>query len=126
MRRLTTVFALSIALPVFVTAVAQPSISSPGQIRRLPISNADDMTDSGRFVVFTTDVARVPADANGLDDVYLLDRSNGSIRRISVSSSGAQANGASRDAHISANGRYVVFVSEATNLVPSDTNAATD
>jgi uncharacterized delta-60 repeat protein len=126
MRRLATVFALSIALPIFVTAAAQPSFASPGQITRLPMSNADDMTDSGRFVVFTTDVARVPADTNGLDDVYLLDRSSGSIRRISISSSGAQANGASRDAHISANGRYVAFVSEATNLVPSDTNAATD
>jgi uncharacterized delta-60 repeat protein len=126
MRRLITAFALSIALPTFVIVVSPASVATPGQIARLPITDADDMTDSGRFVVFTTEVARVPGDTNGVDDVYLLDRRSGSIRRISVSSSGAQANGASRQAHVSANGRYVVFISDATNLVPSDTNAATD
>jgi uncharacterized delta-60 repeat protein len=126
MKRLLTVFALGIALPVFVIVAAPPSVAAPGEITRLPITDADDMTDSGRFVVFTTDVARVPGDTNGMDDVYLFDRSGGSIRRISVSSSGAQGNGASSQAHLSGNGRYVVFVSDATNLVPSDTNGATD
>jgi uncharacterized delta-60 repeat protein len=126
MRRLLTVFALGVALPVFVIVVSPPSVATPGQISRLPITGADDMNDSGRFVVFTSDVARVFRDTNGEDDVYLLDRSSGSIGRISVSSSGAQANGASRQAHVSANGRYVVFTSDATNLVPSDTNGATD
>jgi Tol biopolymer transport system component len=46
--------------------------------------------------------------------------------RISVSSGGGQANSQSRFAEISANGRYVTFVSDATNLVAGDTNGASD
>jgi hypothetical protein len=43
-----------------------------------------------------------------------------------VSSSEAQANGASRTASLSAGGRYVAFTSDASNLVPGDTNAVGD
>ncbi len=51
-----------------------------------------------------------------------------STTRISVSSSGDQANGSSFDRTLamSANGRYVAFASSASNLVPGDTNAACD
>jgi Tol biopolymer transport system component len=41
--------------------------------------------------------------------------------RVSVSSSGVQANAGSENPSISRDGRYVVFDSQATNLVPSDT-----
>src|SRR5437868_9172865 len=47
-------------------------------------------------------------------------------RRVSVSSSGAEANGDSFHSSISANGRFVAFVSSATNLVGGDTNGHTD
>jgi Tol biopolymer transport system component len=46
--------------------------------------------------------------------------------RISVSPAGAQGNRGSASASISGNGRYVVFMSEASNLVPGDTNALGD
>ncbi len=46
--------------------------------------------------------------------------------RISVSSSGAEANGSSGSATVSATGRYVAFVSAATNLVAGDTNGVAD
>ena len=48
------------------------------------------------------------------------------IERISVASGGGQANSQSRYAAISGNGRYVVFNSDATNLVAGDTNVAAD
>ncbi len=48
------------------------------------------------------------------------------VARASVSSAGEQGNGASSKASISADGRYVVFRSGATNLVAGDTNAKTD
>ena len=52
------------------------------------------------------------------------------IKRVSVSSTGEQGNGESRiggaRAVISADGRYVVFDSEASNLVPDDFNGWTD
>ena len=48
--------------------------------------------------------------------------------RVSVGSSGQQGNGSSSfyGASISADARYVVFESDASNLVPADTNAVTD
>jgi Tol biopolymer transport system component len=48
------------------------------------------------------------------------------ITRVSVSTAGAEANGASSTPSISANGRYVVFSSLATNLVADDTNGVAD
>ena len=48
------------------------------------------------------------------------------IARVSVSTAGAQANGPSRNPSISADGRYVVFDSAATNLVDGDTNEQVD
>lgn len=50
----------------------------------------------------------------------------GDVTRVSVSSSGAEANGFSYSGMISANGRVVVFDSDANNLVPDDTNGHTD
>ncbi|MBI3844780.1 MAG: PD40 domain-containing protein [Planctomycetes bacterium] len=49
-----------------------------------------------------------------------------STTRINVSSSGEQANGECRGVGISADGRFVVFASDATNLVAGDTNGVTD
>lgn len=50
----------------------------------------------------------------------------GAIERISVATGGGQANSQSRYAAISGDGRYVVFNSDATNLVAGDTNGAPD
>ena len=46
----------------------------------------------------------------------------GAITRVSVSSNGGESNGASYSPQLSADGRYVVFVSAATNLVDADSN----
>src|SRR5262249_19214485 len=46
--------------------------------------------------------------------------------RVSVNNSGVQANRSSARASISADGRLVAFDSSATNLVPGDTNGASD
>jgi Tol biopolymer transport system component len=52
--------------------------------------------------------------------------SAGSTTRVSVDSAGRQANGPSSVAAISADGRFVAFESDATNLVAGDTNGLTD
>lgn len=59
-------------------------------------------------------------------DVFLHDLQTGSTTRVSVDSTGAQADGASGDPAVSADGSAIAFLSDATNLVPNDTNAATD
>jgi hypothetical protein len=68
----------------------------------------------------------VAGDTNGAADVFVRDQRTGTLRRVSVSSSGAQADGSSLDADLSADGRFVSFLSDATNLVPHDTNDAQD
>ena len=61
------------------------------------------------------------ADANNAGDIFVHDRQTGQTTRVSVSSSGAEAQGASNDPAISADGRFVAFVSDAANLVAGDT-----
>jgi Tol biopolymer transport system component len=81
----------------------------------------------GRYVAFTglCDCA-VPGDTNRRDDVHVRDLRTGAMRIVSVASDGTQGNDFSHVADISANGRYVAFVSHATNLVPGDTNGTSD
>ncbi|MDE0830493.1 MAG: hypothetical protein OSB03_14950, partial [Vicinamibacterales bacterium] len=94
-----------------------------------PLSPA--LSSNGQFVVFSsTRVGLVPGDTNGSRDVFILDRASGTTERVSVTSEGDQANGISdishRDFSLSPDGRFVVFESWATNLVPDDTNDLAD
>jgi len=68
----------------------------------------------------------VPGDTNGFADVFVHDLQTGSTTRVSVDSSGVQGNGACQEVAISADGHYVVFNSDATNLVANDTNGVRD
>jgi hypothetical protein len=68
----------------------------------------------------------VPNDTNRYHDVFMRDMVGGTTVRVSVSSSGGQANKWSQSTAISADGRYVGFRSKATNLVVGDTNGRND
>src|SRR5437016_9238958 len=91
------------------------------------------LSADGRFVAFdsaATDL--VAGDTNGVSDVFVHDRQTGTTERVSVASDGTQGNGKSGllsfafPPALSADGRFVAFVSFATNLVAGDTNGATD
>jgi Tol biopolymer transport system component len=85
------------------------------------------ITSDGRFVVFYSSATNlVPGDTNGVEDIFVRDRRTGTTTRVSTSSAGVQGDGDSSDSVISANGRYVAFVSAATNLVTGDTNGEED
>jgi Tol biopolymer transport system component len=102
-------------------SVASGGTQANGESRKLAIS-AD-----GRYVAFMTDASNLVAgDTNGLEDVFVRDRQNGTTERASVASDGTQANNASQELAISADGRYVAFESFASNLVATDTNGAAD
>jgi Tol biopolymer transport system component len=108
------------------------SVSTSGEQGNFD-SWAVGISANGRYVVFNSDATNlVRGDTNNQSDVFVRDRLTGETTRVSVTSSGAQANqspneyGGSRAGGISANGRYVVFASDATNLVPSDTNGVLD
>lgn len=104
-----------------------------GTIERASVSSGEDQGDGhslaptisadGRFVAyFSTSSNLVPGDTNGVSDVFVRDRLAGHTSRVSVSSDGGQGNAQSRGGEISADGRFVAFHSEASNLVPEDTN----
>jgi Tol biopolymer transport system component len=81
----------------------------------------------GRFVAFESFATNlVWDDTNNASDIFLRDRGLGTTNRVSLSNGGSQANGFSFQPVISGDGRYVAFDSDATNLVPGDTNAASD
>jgi hypothetical protein len=98
------------------------------------------LSADGQYLVFDSDGTKVlPGDTTKVRDVYLYDRVSGAIERISVGLNGARAivptnncdggtgvRCGSQRATISADGRFVSFWSNATNLVANDTNGHFD
>jgi uncharacterized repeat protein (TIGR01451 family) len=81
----------------------------------------------GRYVAFESDASTlVVGDKNRAKDVFVRDRLTGNTTRVSVSSTGLPGNSNSQSSAISANGRYVAFTSDASNLVAWDTNGFPD
>jgi Tol biopolymer transport system component len=102
------------------------SISAPGVQSSGPVGNLA-LSDSGRYVAYDSIASDlVDGDTNGVSDVFLYDRLTGAVSRISVSDLGDQADGGSWVSALSADGRFVTFHSDATNLVPGDTNGRSD
>ncbi len=90
-------------------------LDSTGNIY-LTFGSKHSQSADGRFVVYLF-----------LTQVYVYDRKLGSTELVSVDSSGTPSNNQLvQGASISANGRFVVFYSDATNLVGGDTNGAPD
>jgi Tol biopolymer transport system component len=88
-------------------------------------TNDPAISADGRFVAFVTDASNlVDDDTNRSLDVFVRDRVAGTTERVSVNSAGAQANSASIDPAISADGRFIAFESGASNLVAGGTNGA--
>ena len=86
-----------------------------------------DITPGGRFSVFGTDAGDlVPGDDNDRADIYLRDRVLGVTERISLTHDGSDPDDSCVGPAVSDDGRYVVFQTWATNLVPNDTNGKDD
>ena len=84
------------------------------------------ISHTGRYVSFDTNEALVPSDDNSHSDVYVKDMKTGKLQLVSVRSNGNDGNSISIGADISKTGRYVVFFSDADNLVPNDDNSEED
>lgn len=108
-----------------------------GQTTRVSLSSARDqgnnhsrypsISANGRYVAFHSGASNlVPGDTNGAYDVFVHDRATGHTTRVSVSTSGVQGNASSWFPVISADGRFLAFHSEASNLVQGDTNGVAD
>jgi Tol biopolymer transport system component len=127
-----------LAVTILAAALAIPAAAAgPATTTRVSVSTAGGQADrdsyaaaisaDGRYVVLNS-IARnlVPGDTNDMMDVFVHNRGSGQTTRISVSTGGQQGNGSSDSGAMSANGRYVVFASTASNLVEGDTNRASD
>lgn len=79
--------------------------------------------DAQRVVYWSSANNLVSGDTNNVSDVFLRDRTAGTTTRLSVSEAGAEGNGSSRVGCVSANGDFVVFSSNASNLAGVETNA---
>lgn len=91
-------------------------------------SERPEISADGRFVVFESNATNlVEGDTNGVEDVFVHELATGITERVSVGPGGQQAiGGRSISGGISADGRFVVFSSFASNLVADDTNGASD
>ena len=90
-------------------------------VEALGFSNSPSVSESGRFVVVPVE-CRQPRlrDSNAEPDIFVKDLVLGTVTRMTNGPGGAAADGASRTGNapaISDDGRYVVFESEATDLV---------
>lgn len=107
-------------------AIERVSVSSSGAQANNRSSDPAISAD-GRYVVFSSLASNlVSGDTNGIEDVFLRDRTAGTTIRISVGPGGVQGNGVSDDPILSDDGRYLAYQSLASNLVAGDTNAVRD
>jgi hypothetical protein len=108
---------------VALSFTATPSFATGNGASTFPQISSD-----GHWVSFRSTATNFGAvDTNGVADIYLNAIGSGVVpTRVSVSSSGAQANGQSFQSTVSTNAGAVAFVSAATNLVAADNNAFPD
>lgn len=92
-------------------------------------SSQNAINADGRYIAFrSTSDNLIENDWNVRGDVFVRDRLLGTTEVVSVSSSGVLGNGSSgyNGVDITPDGRYIAFGSEASNLVPNDTNGQID
>ncbi|HRK20266.1 MAG TPA: hypothetical protein PLX06_00555 [Fimbriimonadaceae bacterium] len=83
------------------------------------------ITADGRYVTFTSFATNlVSGDTNGTRDIFRRDMQTGTTIRVSVADNGDEGMGTSYTPAISANGNFIAFRSDSTNLVPGGTTGA--
>lgn len=129
---------IGLALPWATAQAADTEIVSLNSLGSQGFIGAQrpSVSDDSRFVAFQSESdefvdidgdGAIDVDSNGFDsDVFVYDRDTGKLEIVSVNSAGLQANDRSLLADISADGRYVTFSSQATNLVDIDGDGSID
>jgi len=86
------------------------------------------LSADGNVIAFETNASNLvnAPDANGTSDVVARNLTTGTTELVSGTPAGGAGNGFSRLPLITPDGRYVAFLSDASDLVPGDTNGTTD
>ncbi|MFZ1074284.1 MAG: hypothetical protein WAO21_12730 [Verrucomicrobiia bacterium] len=86
-----------------------------------------EISTNGQYALFESAASNlVPGDTNNANDVFVRDLVNGTNILVSINTNGGCANGVSGESAMTPDGRFVVFASTASNLVPNDTNGIRD
>ena len=127
-----------ISIFLFVFLFLFQSVYAENLFKNISINNTDwnlwnnhslspSISADGKYVVFSSEASNlVVNDTNGVADIFVSNTDNWNIERISVNNTWEESNAWSYEPSISADGRYVVFSSEASNLVVDDTNGLVD
>ena len=112
-------------------ATGAVTLVSPATDGTSPVQgvHAGTLSSCGALSAFSsTSPDLVAGDTDGRRDVFLRDARSGAVRRVSVEArSGTQSDAdASPDVDVSGDGRWVLFSSDATNLVPGDVQGFRD
>jgi len=135
--RSLAILLLLVLLTSNVPGETQSVLAAPGDTTRVSVdssgaqgngdSSGTAISDDGRFVAFRSSANNlISGDTNASEDIFVRDRQTGQNTRVSVDSSGGEANEGSETPAISSDGRFVAFASYASNLVSGDTNGAVD
>jgi hypothetical protein len=86
------------------------------------------ISPNGGFITFCSGATNlVPDDTNECNDVFIYDRQNQLLKRLSTNLQGVEASKEGWEVSpVSSNGQYVAFTSESSDLVPNDTNNEDD
>jgi Tol biopolymer transport system component len=85
------------------------------------------LSADARFVLFESSASDlVPGDTNIAADIFLRDLATGTTLLVSANTNGGAGNRGSRGSVMTPDGRYVAFVSAASDLVAGDTNGLAD
>jgi len=79
-------------------------------------------SEDGRYITFGSKAKNLDVDNNNYMDAYVHDTITGQTKRISYAYTGGETDHDSHDPVISADGRYISYISYATNLVAGDNN----
>lgn len=110
----------------YANITSRVSVSTSGQEGNYQ-SLYPSISADGRYVTFYSEAFNlVPDDNNNSGDIFVHDRQTSVTTMVSINSDGDQGNDYSLFPVISADGRFVVYESVATNLVPGDTNNVRD
>jgi hypothetical protein len=136
-RTIKSIGLATVASALALSFVGNPFASAtvPGNNTRVSVSGSgaqsskesfsSSISRDGKYVVFVNQEDNLAGTDSGNDyDVFVRDVQGNTTTRVSVSTSGVQANGNSTTAVISETGRYVVFGSSASNLIDGRTISA--
>jgi len=137
MRGISKVCALGIALIFSIVAAAGTANAFVGQTTRVSVATTTHeaanaaagqgaISADGRYVVFSSAATNLAAIFAGTTNVFRHDRTTGETVQVNVKPSGLASSGTAFSPTISAEGRYVVFASVASDLVDGDANAMMD